>query len=69
MLRTLQNLMLCFLILPLLLACQAQPINTDFDGHWEIINTGPDNTPKGCLNEEDIVKLKTILNRCEAVTP
>lgn len=60
--KTLLNLMIFFA----LFSCvTAPPKAAPFDSKWTIIDPGPGQTPKACLNEDDVGKLRELLIRCE----
>jgi hypothetical protein len=60
-----QTRLLMFSILPLLSSACAAP-STSFDGKWQMIEVAPTQPPMACLPEDDVLKLRALLIRCEA---
>jgi hypothetical protein len=64
-------LMICLIILLtssliLFVGCASSPEKgSSFDGTWEFIAI-PGYPVRACLNEKDVIKLKTVLNQCGA---
>ncbi len=46
------------------MGCQTQPKETDFDANWEFLAI-PGEPTKACLKQDDVIRLKWILNSCE----
>ena len=57
---------LIFLILSLV-ACSHGPLDTKFDGQWQLCEPPPnENQRLMCLDETDLIKLRTLLIKCGA---
>ncbi len=50
-------------IMFLTLSCQSNQKNNDVE--WEFLKA-PDSTLRACLKEQDVMKLKQVLIRCDA---
>lgn len=62
-----KTLLSCALFLILNSCASAQkPTATRVDLRWEFPDLGPGATPLACLPEDDVVKLREALIRCEA---
>lgn len=60
--------LILFLLALLNSSCASKAVVTDFDGKWEMRDAGPGTTPKACLSEDDVMKLRTVLIRCQTGT-
>lgn len=56
--------LMIFLTISLSLSCAHEVPATDFDADWEYLAV-PGYPVKACLVQEDVVKLKRILNQCK----
>ena len=60
---TLASLMI-YLIISVLSACTLAPVGTRLDLKWQFVNA-PGEPMRACLEEQEIIKLKEALRRCE----
>ncbi len=59
------NLTIFFALSSFASGCASKPIVTSFDGQWFFVQSG-DGKQKACLEENDVMKLREILIRCES---
>lgn len=58
------NLSMICLTISLLISCASQE-KTAFDGKWEFHQVTPFEPVMACLHQEDVMKLKELLNQCK----
>lgn len=50
-----------------LLGCASNPVATKFDGNWKFVSLNPESEPMACLPKQDVLKLRELLLKCEAL--